>query len=89
MRELLYEANEENMVDTANMIAERNGIPHTSYEGIVCAEVSFETDSLAYELLNNSACVYFVDMSRVVSAVESDDAILSSYAWKLAEFKEM
>ena len=79
---------EDDMVDTANMIAERNGIPHTSYEGIVCAEVSFETDSPAYELLNNSEYVYFVDMSHVTSASEDEAAILGSYAWKLAEFKE-
>lgn len=76
------------LVDKANNAAVLAGVPHTSYEGIVCAELEFQTDTPAYDVLNKSDLVYFVDTSRALLADNDQNYILPSYAWELASIRE-
>ena len=72
--------NESDMIVDANRAAESFGHPHTSYEGIVCAEISFDGSSSAYYTLSQSDLVYFLDMSS-----SQGTGVSKSYAWELAE----
>lgn len=76
------------LVSKANNAAVSSGVPHTSYEGIVCAELEFQTNTSAYDVLNESNFVYFVDMSRALLADNGQNYILPSYAWELASLRE-
>lgn len=76
------------LVDKANTAAIGAGVSHTSYEGIVCAELEFQTDTPAYDVLNKSDLVYFVDTSRALVADNNQNYILPSYAWELASLRE-
>ena len=83
---------EEAMVAMANDWAIETGKPHTSYEGIVCAEVKIDVnDPVSYNALTESENVYFVDVSEYLYQLDpeyngSTDITVGSYAWKLAEF---
>ena len=80
------------MVAMANDWAIETGKPHTSYEGIVCAEVKIDVnDPVSYNALTESENVYFVDVSEYLYQLDpeyngSTDITVGSYAWKLAEF---
>lgn len=74
---------EKDLIDKANEAATLAGSPHTSYEGIVCAELRFPTNTSAYDVLKNSDFVYFADMSLAILENDNQSCILPSYAWEL------
>lgn len=83
--------NEERMIQLANETAEGFGSYHSSYEGIVCAEIRFPKNISTYNSIQNAQNVYFLDISKALWYANNENnenirPVVPSYAWDLAQF---